>query len=115
MRSKTKHNYEKSVKLDRKIISVSVKRKAADDICEKLSEIIYSDLKKHTSQLNTISVKAIHNIRNNIDINIGKIMPPLPKNKAAVIETIETITINTIKEGNFVFIIDDVKGIVVFS
>lgn len=115
-RSEIEHNHEKNIKkLNRQIISASVKRKAVEDICEKPSKIIHSSLKEHTRELDTITVKDIHNIRNNIYNSRRKTLPALPKNRAAVIAALKSMTIRTIKDENFAFIIDDVEEIVVFS
>jgi hypothetical protein len=68
-RSGLQHNYSKDIKkLNRQIISNSVKRKAIEETAEKPFKIIHSVLKNHTrsEQMTTVSVRDICYIRNNL-------------------------------------------------
>lgn len=110
------HNHTKDIKkLNRQVISNSVKRKATEELSERPSKIIHSVLKTHSEQISTVSVRDMSYIRNNLYNNRRKHQPPLPKSTKEVIDMLRTVTVQTIREEDFLFINDQDTRIVVFS
>lgn len=110
------HDHPKDIKkLNRQIISNSVKRKATEELSERPSKIIHSVLKKHSEQISTLSVRDMYYIRNNLYNNRRKHQPPLPKTTEDVIDTLKKVNVQTIREEDFIFISDQHTKIVVFS
>lgn len=115
-RSDLQHCHDKDIKkLNRQIISSCAKRKATEEPAERPSKLIHSVVKKNSNNLDTLSVRDISYIRNNVYYNRRKNQPSLPRSTEEATNVLKNLEICTIKEENFLFINDESKKIVVFS
>lgn len=101
--------------LKRQMMSVSAKRKAQDDICEKPSKIIRTELSAHISSETNLTTSDLNCVRKNIYYARRKILPPLPTSIADVHKVLDEMPIRTVKDENFLLLNDSSENLVIFS
>lgn len=108
------HNHEANLqKLSRQAISNSVKRKATEDLFERPSKLINSELGT-SSYSSNVTVDDIECIRKVVWQNRTKSLPPLPKN-IDVHDALSSIKIVTSKNENFLIENDKENNVAIFS
>jgi FLYWCH zinc finger domain len=102
-------------KLNRQIVCNSAKRKAAEDIAERPSKIIHMAIKENVDQLNSLSVKDVTYIRNNIYHKRRQLQPELPQCRQEVFDVLDNLCIQTLKGEHFLLVNDRQTEIVIFA
>jgi len=106
------HNCDSEKILNRQTLKNNLKRKAQDDLCEKTSKLVYSELKNNniktlTRYDCTLIKKNIHHARKNILLNI-------PQNYDEVHKLLIELNTKTNKEEDFLLVNDNKYNIVIF-
>jgi len=106
------HNCDSEKILNRQILNNNLKRKAQDDICEKPSKLLHSEIKNNdidtlTRYDCTLIKKNIHNARKNI-------LPNIPQSYDEVHKVLNDLNIKTNRQENFLLINDNQYNIVIF-
>lgn len=115
---KGEHNHESAEKhvLSRKVISNSVKRKANEQLlCEKPSKLIHLELTANSEATTKLTSTDIRYIKNNLNQAKLKMCPKLPKSTEEVHQYIDSVSINTVQNENFILINNKFLNIIVFS
>lgn len=108
------HNHLVSQRLSRQIVSNSVKRKAAEDICEKPAKLLHKELK--TSAFgNNLDISDVNSIKRRMYDARRRILPRLPTNIEEVHETLRLIDLKTNRGENFLLVNDLEKNLIIFS
>lgn len=108
------HNHPSDPTIARQALSNSIKRKAIENICDKPSKLIHSELRTNEFS-EEIHSNDIDCMRRNLYIARRKLTPALPKSQEEVVSVIEQLNPITHKEENFLLCADKHKNIVVFS
>ena len=109
------HNHTADVgKLSRQVISNACKRKAVDDICERPSKIINSEVaisqyKEH------LTVNDVNLIRHSINRNRKSVMTNVPKSIKDVHSALEFIHPKTDRNEEFLLVNDRENNIIIFG
>ena len=106
---------EKKEKLNRQVVSNTLKRKAIDDICEKPSKIINRELLTH--DVDTLTTYDLQLIRKNMHYARTSILPKLPKNLEELHTSLDNMSdfLLTNRSENFLLVNDKESNILLFS
>lgn len=97
------------------LVSNSAKKKAEEHITEKPSKIIHLALKNHVEAMDTLTVRDINYIRNNVYYKQKKMQPSLPTSAEETIRVLQNLECKTIKGEIFLTGVEQEKQIIVFS
>lgn len=117
LREEEFHNHEaekEDIQL-RKAVSNKVKRKAVEDIYERPSKLIHSELKTNSQAISHIKTSDIYRIRKCIYNARRKQYPALPKTNKEVHDILETICVVTAKNEQFLLENNREHNIIIFS
>lgn len=107
------HNHEEDSTISRQQLSNSLKRKATEDLTEKPSKLIRSEL--HDKPEYEVTINDINCVRRNLYMARRKLLPPLPKNEQDVYVAIENLCVKTNKEEEFCIKLSATDKIIIFS
>ncbi|CAH1105917.1 unnamed protein product, partial [Psylliodes chrysocephalus] len=94
------HSAELTSTLNRQQLSNSIKRRVVEDICEKPSTLLHTELKKQ--DVESLTVNDVFLIRKNMYNNRMKVLPKTPTSLQEVLqETLNKMMVVTHKNENF--------------
>lgn len=107
------HGSESLQIFNRKKLSNDLKRKAMDDISEKPSHLINTELQ--INHVDTLTVGDTSLIRKNVYNARKAILPNIPSSIGDVHDALNAIIVETNKGENFLLVNDDASNIIIFS
>ena len=102
------HNHPSDPTIARQALSNSIKRKAIENICDKPSKLIHSELRTNEFS-EEIHSNDIDCMRRNLYIARRKLTPALPKSQEEVVSVIEQLNPITHKEEKFLNVLINIK------
>lgn len=101
--------------LNRQKLNNSVKRKAQSAISDRPRKLIHEEVAFQKLTLDTLTVKDVKYISNNISYARLQLYPKLPSSTTEVHEYLDSIQIRTIRDEDFLFYNNMSNNIVIFS
>jgi len=110
------HNSCSDTELNRQIVSVSCKRKAAENLYIQTKKIILKELSENTQLTDGLTSNDFNVIRKSIYRSRRKVLPLIPTNITEAHMALNTPeTTFTTKNEPFVLVNDEIKNIIIFS
>lgn len=107
------HEGEEEKAILKQKLNNTLKRKAVDDISSRPSKIIHSELRQHSSS--QLTIQDVNLIRKNINHARLSIFPKLPKTISDFHDALDSMSVKTNNDENFVFRNSRSDNIVCFS